>query len=241
MELNPNFWCDYFNNVFKKQILFFCESIFNRVLPVFDKIEEEAKIVARNEYEQFGNLPGDEYSDMADIADQAEDAGNFYYASMAAVKQTIINISTVGLHHMFEQQLLFFYRRQVLYPNKENDKQLMEIREIKKRLLSRNVNLESLVSWSKIEELRIVANTIKHAESNAAEKLRHLRPDLFTNPALRKDGYNFNFPHQTIYMPLSGEDIFLQTKDFKEYSTATMTFWEEFGKVINKKYLHKNC
>jgi hypothetical protein len=37
--------------------------------------------------------------------------------------------------------------------------------------------------WARIDELRLVANSVKHAEGPSAQQLRELRADLFQNPA----------------------------------------------------------
>jgi hypothetical protein len=45
------------------------------------------------------------------------------------------------------------------------------------------IDLASLAAWAKIDELRSVANSVKHAEGGSARQLRQVRPDLFQSPA----------------------------------------------------------
>jgi hypothetical protein len=47
------------------------------------------------------------------------------------------------------------------------------------------LDLSSLPSWPVIDELRLVANVVKHGEGDSAEKLRETRPELFVYPSLR--------------------------------------------------------
>lgn len=232
MWLDLNFWSSYFK-VFSRQITVFCESVVNRVFPTFDQIDKEAEKIEEEEYERIGSLPGDENSDMADAAEKAQEAGLEHYMLMSGVKQALISVTIAGLYHLFEQQLLLFHRKQVLDQSNENKSKLMNLCELKKRLADAGINIESLSSWPKIDELRHVTNAIKHAEGVSADKLRSVRPDLFVHPTLRNGsplGENIHYP---IYMPLGGEDIYPEINDFQEYGKAITDFWDEFGKSIS--------
>ena len=49
------------------------------------------------------------------------------------------------------------------------------------------VDLTQFPSWPVIEELRLVANTAKHAEGQSADQLRRIRPEIFHSPIIRND------------------------------------------------------
>ncbi len=235
MWFDPLFWSRYFKDPFSKQITAFCDSIIDRVLPAFDNIDEEAEKVAEQEYTRIGNLSANEYVDIEKIAESAQDAGIEYHELLSRAKQGLMNIATAGLYHLFEQQLLFFYRRQVLHTSQENDTKLFKLKELKTRLASGGIDIEKLPSWPKINELRLVANTVKHGEGDSAEQLRDIRQDLFIHPSLRSNDFLANNPHYTIYMPMSGEDIFVEVNDFQKYKDAVLGFWEEFSTLILAK------
>ena len=236
MWVNPQFWSHYFETIFAKQIATLCDSIVNRVLPTFANIEEEAKKFAEQEYERLGSLPAlGDYVDMGDIAESARDAGIDYYQLMSGVRQGLINIATAGLYHLFEQQLLFFHRRQVLHPSEENDIRWLKIKELKTRLAGGGVDIVKLPSWPKTDELRLVANTVKHGEGESAEQLRKIRQDFFVHPFLREHSLFAKSPRHPIYMPMSGEDIFVEINDFQAYKNAVLSFWEEFSELILAK------
>lgn len=78
--LDGNFWSHYFDEIFIPRINAFCEVIINRVLPTFANIEREAEQVAQAEYERLGSLRAvdDSYVDLADIAEEAEEASIVY-------------------------------------------------------------------------------------------------------------------------------------------------------------------
>ena len=73
----------------------------------------------------------------------------------------------------------------------DGDLSLIKWEEAKKRLLSvYGIKIEAFHSWNKINELRLVANTAKHADGTSCEELKRLRPEHFTYPALKEDESN---------------------------------------------------
>ncbi len=232
--LDPRYWGNYFEQVFCKQITIFMDSIATRVLPTFDQIESEADAAVEREWERLGRI-GTEDSDMGDDAERAYEAGIDYYQSLEAVRQSLINITAAALYHMFEQQVLFFHRKQLLYPEEENNIDLINMKEFEKRLNTFGVYVEKLSTWPKVEELKLVANAVKHAKGPSAHKLHSLRPDLFSRPSILKDLlFDWVDSKPDVYMPLAGKDIYLTIDDLRAYSEALVSFWSEFAKVINK-------
>jgi len=234
--LDGKFWSRYFEEIFIKQINAFCDTITNRVLPTFDSIEKEAHDITQAEYERLGRLPAseDDIRDMADIAERAREVGIAHYEALSAARQTLINMSVAVLYHMFEQQLLLFHRRQVLYSPEEDDISKIKVEELKKRLLGGGLNIETMPSWKKIDELKVATNSVKHAEGRSAEQLKQLRPDLFVSPLLKADKLFQLLSSNKVYLPLAGEDIYLSVDDLKAYESAVISFWQEFGSAIRE-------
>ena len=232
--LDPEYWSDYFKQVFCKHIATFMDSIANRVLPTFTQIESEAEAVAEREWERLCGLPASEYSDMGDLAERAQEAGIDYYQSLEAVRQSLINITATAMYHMFEQQILFFHRKQLLQPTEKDSNRSVSLEEFKSRLTSKGICIEKLSIWPKVNELRVVANVVKHAEGASARELRSLRPDLFDHPAIRKHPlFKFRRDRPPVYLPLAGEDIYITIDDLHVYGSALISFWEEFAKAID--------
>jgi hypothetical protein len=140
----------------------------------------------------------------------------------------------VALHHIFEQQILYFHRKQVLHHSEQSDPKLIDMREFKRRLSDAGVEYEALPSWRTIIELRLVANAVKHAEGCSAVELRTLRPDLFEHPTLRKMSSLARIGIPEVFMPLSGEDIYLAADDLEAYQIGICKFWEEFADAIRR-------
>lgn len=234
--LDGHFWSYHFQAVFVPQINAFCDAIINRLLPAFADVDKEADEVAQTEYERLGSLPADEYGawDMGDVAEQALEAGLAYYQALEGVRQSVMNLAAAALYHMFEQQLLFFHRRQVLHPSEEDTISKLKMGKLKKRLRDGGLDIESLKSWPKVNELRFAANSVKHAEGTSSEELRKLRPDLFVDLSLKDENLSWLASSTRVYLPLAGQDIYVTADDLEDYRSALVLFWEEFGNAVRQ-------
>jgi len=209
------------------QITIFVENIEGRLLPTFHDIESEAEKVQEQEWNRLCSSCSSPDIDLADLAEKARDAGIDYYMMVSGVKQSLLNVSATSLYHLFEQQLLFFLRREILHQSEENNIDLIKISILKERCLQHNIDVEIFSSWQTINEMRLVANTVKHAEGKSAIDLRKIRPDLFRNPVLEKFGPKLGGNFRCLYMPLAGEDLYLSIEDLKKYGRAITRFWDE--------------
>lgn len=230
MGLNTHFWARIFRSEYVPQIEALVAALEHRLLPTMKEtdISHEAEAVADEFWEHLGSMPAHENADMGDFAEDARDAGVSHYMMLMGIRQGLINMFAVGLHHTLEQQLLQFHRREVLSPSEEHNDALFKIAVLKQRLKDRGVDLEKLSAWSKLDELRLVANAVKHAEGDSAEKLRSVRPDLFEAPSLRDLGLGGKLGRAPIFLPLVGEDLYVQEVDIRAYERAIKMFWEEF-------------
>ena len=234
--LDGHFWSGHFQTVFAPQVNAFCEVMVGRLLPTFEGLSREADEVAQEEYERLGSRPANEYSawDMADAAEQALEAGLSHYRILDGVRQALANLAAAALYHLFEQQLVLFHRRQLLHPSEEKITAKLKVSELKKRLLDGGLKLESLESWSRVDELRLVANSVKHAEGTSSEKLRELRPHLFVDPSLQEENLSWLASSTSVYLPLAGQDIYVTADDLERYRSAIVDFWEEFGEAVRR-------
>jgi len=212
--------------------------VLGRVLATFDDLDKEAEAVADQEWDRLMSLPGcEDGPDPGELAEQATERGLEYYQTLQGIRQGLLNVAAVWLYHLYEQQWHFFHRKEVLYPAEERCKELDKWRVFKNRLAEARVYVEKLPSWTKVDELRLAANTVKHGEGPSAEDLRNLRPDLFV-PPWERDGtegdslWAFPLPPE---MPLAGEDMYVSAGDLGQYFSALLSFWREFGEAIRDK------
>jgi hypothetical protein len=203
-----------------------------RLLPAFEGLEAEATKVQHDTYEELARSPVSPEIDPSVPAELAFDAGLDHYAGVSAVRQALMNAFAPIFFHAWEQQLLSFHRREVLSPLEEHMHQFLNVGELQKRLKAEGLDITSLKSWPVIQELRLVANTVKHADGTSATQLRVARPDLFVDPVVTDLGFPELLGKRQVYAPLSGEDLFLSTEDLRKYSQALIDFWEEFADAL---------
>ena len=151
-----------------------------KVATAFSGIAEEADAAAEAEFERLGSMPTDDEIDMGAVAEWSTEYGIQYYETMLGVRQGVLNLLAVGLHHLFEQQQLFFLRRELA----RDDEGTLRVAELERRLAERGIDCRSFRCAVKLYELRKAANAIKHGAGPAAKELAALRPDLFKHPAL---------------------------------------------------------
>jgi len=235
MVFNVTFWEQFIRNQFIHQATMFVENLETRILPTFNNIENEAKKVEEQEWDRLCSSCASPDIDPADLAEKAHDAGLNYYTMVSGVKQTLLNVSATSLYHLFEQQLLFFLRREILHPSEEHNIDLIKISVFKERCLQHNIDVEKFSSWQTIDEMRLVANTVKHAEGKSSIDLRKIRPDLFTNLTLEKYGPKLGSNFRRLYMPLAGEDLYLSIRDLKKYGEVIARFWDEMISAMHEQ------
>ena len=231
---NITFWERYIKKQFIAQLELLVESIEKRLIPTFDTIESEAEDIEQREWDNLLSSCGNPDVDPCDLAEQAFDAKLEYYEMVSSVKQALLNICATALYHSFEQQVLFMLRREILHPSQENIVSFLKIQTFKDELLKYRVDIEKFSSWPIIEELRLVSNSIKHAEGKSSEMLRQINHGIFINPILKKYNMGFHSTSPRLYMPLAGDDIYVQIKDLKKYRDAISAFWSEYISELSK-------
>jgi len=212
------------------------EALENRLLPTLEDtdIAHEAEAVTDEVAEKLSSMPADENMDMAALAEDPQNAGVSHYVMLMGIRQGLINMFAAALYHTFEQHLLQFHRREVLSPHEESNHSLFKVSALKIRLQEHGIDLESLPSWRKLDELRLVANVVKHAEGDSAEQLRIARPDLFEAPSLNELDIEVTCGKPTIFLPLAGEDLYVGAEDIRSYEKAIASFWDELVATLER-------
>lgn len=223
-------WARYVASEYPRAAELFVKALRERVLPQFADLDGEAERFAQAEYERLGQLPssGDELFDMGDLAEQANDSAIAWYQTMCGVRQSLVNLHAVGLRHLFEQQLYDFVKHARLSERAEAN-----LKEDCKAVESLGCKLSGFSSWPKLEELRLLSNSIKHAEGRSSVQLKEIRPELFVDPLVACLPI-VGGPGPTI-QPLAGEDVYLQEEHLEEYCSAIRDFWISVGEVIDEK------
>jgi hypothetical protein len=213
-----------FLNLFQSQIRHYRSSVTDRLLPTFSNLENEAEEFEQQEAERMEKLVNPEM-DYADFAEIIHDRTIDYYVSLSSVRQGMVNLLTAGLFHLLEQQVTQFVDSSAHRPvgRKSLFVCFAEILEAQK------CSADSLPHWDMLtNELRLVANTVKHGPGDSANELAARRPKLFLPLSMRCDDV-LDARGDYATSPVAGEGLFLTTEDFVAYASGIVEFWDAFS------------
>jgi hypothetical protein len=209
----------------------FGEYIFRDVLPPFGNMSERADKIAENLYEEIGNRPmcEDGDFDMADVAEEAHDRALDWYEMTKSVRQMMLNLLAAGLFHLVEQQLSVICQDRGFTFDPPKDTQWERVERWYEQNL--RLTLKALPSYPRIDELRLVANTVKHGDGSAATKLRVVRAELFIDPVIAHTelGEKDFFMNRAVVAPMAGEDLFVTENVLKGYVEGAESFFREIA------------
>lgn len=200
-------------------------------LPAFDNLNAKAEEIANKAYEELMGQPASNEDDPADAAEAAQDRGQEFYDTMYAMRQSTLNMFAAGLFHLLEQQLA------ALGENATFQAMGVQVPEVKLDQIapwySKHLRLDlgALADWSKInDELRAIANAVKHGEGPAARRLRQIRPDLFVDLRLAELGLGQRgrmSAARRLSTPLAGNGLFITPPVFQEYTQSCVSLLDQ--------------
>jgi hypothetical protein len=211
----------------------FAECIFHDVVPAFENLDKRADEVANEYYNRIGSQSAGEYEDvdMADVAEAATERSLSWYQMMVALRQSMLNLLASGLFHLAEQRLADLCRDGSFHIDPPHDSKLADVSPWYREHFG--LDLAALPSWSVFDELRLVANAVKHAEgsaSSATRQLRQRRVEFFSNPDYAEiyKEYQEAGIAQTfvpVLAPLSGGDLFVNEALLRMYAESAESFF----------------
>lgn len=212
----------------------FAELIDVDMLPQFKDLSAKADAVADAEYERLGSAPADENwdGDMGALAEAAEDKGIEFYEIMSGLQYGMTGLFAAGLFHMVEQQLAYLCHDAAITAAALDDSKFKKIEHWYRKHF--RLDLRTLPDWDTIDELRLVANTVKHAEGNAAEQLRKRQPKLFQGRLLREIDPAAPPPDRPLLQPLAGSDLFVEEDDLKRYFGAALHLFDSLASFFEE-------
>ena len=190
---------------FRKEIAVLQEVAVQRILPIWALTDQESETNAEVVGARL-NVGGDHESESDEEPEFA------HYVAMENAHQGLLNLLAVALHHLVEQQQITVLRQELFLRDETVNYQMLSVTEFVKRLAAADIKVAESASWLEIEELRNVANAVKHAEGPSAEWLRNHRPKIFTAPVLRDEPF-FQGPSRWLFQPMTGQDLYVTSDD----------------------------
>lgn len=230
---HPTLWTPRFRNDFIPAIQRVEDVFLQRLQPTFFSIEAESEKFENDLWEEAMGQP--HYGDFADECEMAEsvrDTAVSHYLGLKGMEQGLLNCCALFLYHLYEQHVMLFLRQELLDWRERDNKKLYTHEQVHNRLKLANVDLTTFGTWSKLEELRHLANAIKHGEGKSSEALLQVAPHLFEMAGL-SNGWPIS---GRVYTPLLGEDICVRPEHIREYADTLKRFWLELGDALTKNF-----
>jgi len=219
---------DYIRTVLLKQPDLYPHILTDRLLPLLSD-EEICKEAERVEDEALDRLGNPEHF-FEDARKEAVD----YMLTLRDIRQGIINTFATGLYHQFEQQFSKVLRRAVW----DRHRVFRHAHEVANEFINMGLDVKRLPGWKEIDELRLIANCIKHAEGESCQELRKTRPGLFVKPLWgspieQDDDAQQSLIDPFVEEPLGGKGVYLTEQEFMAKVKAIKTFWIAFAEAID--------
>lgn len=200
----------------------------DRISRAFENLEVEAKELQQREYKKIAASWTAPDEDDSAIAEKAYFAGVDFYLMTDAIRLGIINLMVAGLYHLFEQQATVLADNVLPKPASPSQSKFARER-LRDMVQGLGLDVTGFKSWSQLNELRLISNTVKHGDGSSAEELRKLQPQLFQNPVSVFDVAPLYTPP---LRPLVGEGLYLTENHFHAYKKCLDEFWTELADAL---------
>lgn len=178
--------------------------IFDRLLPSFLTIEQEAKNKVNDLLEYQNTIYDPDIHDELQFSEDLYFENINYQDTQLELRQERLNSSAVDLFHMLEKQLDRIYS--TYYQTEPKRKTKEDLLSYVKRLPSfnPNYNIDNDLDWKNLIELRDVANAVKHGEGRSFDKVKTNYPKLLNK-------YN---------------EICIDEESIRKYIQSMRNFWQ---------------
>lgn len=230
------YWC----KDFQSQIKLYSEAVFEKLSQNFNDLEREACEKEKNRLDQEDQeLGNQQYQDLnpeyayAARMDGLVDAYATYCQTWGEIKGIVFSSAVAGLYHLWEKQAIGFLKHVRKYEKPKIEKW----NHIKTCIEKYGLSMEGLSCYRDLNELRLVANAIKHGEGDSWKDLEELNPRLFELPTATKEEY---FSSQSSFL---GPDLHIKKSDVDRYRDAAFDFWQfdHWKDWLKKAFQYYGC
>ena len=160
--------------------------------------------------------------------DEVVEEANEYQIDLDTVRDQLIGLATSGIYHLWEQRIkkILLRKQAILGLNQRQIRNVKggKFKDISDIIIACRWNLEAEPFYIRLNELRLIANTVKHGDGQSCEELHQLRQDLFLPP-------DFLVLLHDEPLPLA-ERLHLWESNLEECSQAVDNFRTNFPRQI---------
>jgi hypothetical protein len=205
---------------------FYVEQVKARVLAQFQDVAGEAERHSEAEYERLGSLPGDEGSDMVEIAEIASDKGQVFYSLLSDLKKQMLLGALAGLYHQWDKDLRDFVERELRQHLKPTDAGKIawdpNVGNVFDMLAEFGWDCRCAAFFRRIDACRLVVNGYKHGKGRSLDDLGTRYPEYLD------DGFTKGTSWLLAPGYLDHEWLSISEPQFDEIADALRQFWVEF-------------
>jgi len=238
-------WNPWFLSLFVSEIEWCRKVVLEHMLLSIPDASTEANLAADDAWDRVLTWCSDGERDPGDYADWAIEQGVETHGRFASIRQASVNMFTVMLWHLVEQQMLQLHIRgglgldadeeREVRQNPDARRRLFNTKEFHKRLDAKRWSMKELPSWVNVEELELVANSVKHGPGWSLDRLATVRPDLLEHPSVGDTFPRFPPDPSWVQRPAGGADLYVHDEDVATYFEAVISLWQEFASLLQSK------
>jgi hypothetical protein len=212
---------------FAPEIEGYCNILLNRVDPIFEDVDGEARR-AMDEFikSAAAHARDDDYDDVVDAAyEHAQQTAQQFFEMRAVFLATGVS----GLFHLFERQLYLHINKELKdWLNKpialwRDLEDLIPHFDHKSRQDAQCTDFIGAFNDPDLQELRLVANTVKHGGDGSSYQ------QLVKNQAIVVSGARLEADYAAGAHTILGVDISVQRDDVERYRDSVLRFWRLNG------------
>jgi len=227
----PHWELEHYRQLYRDQIDRLVDTLTVRLLPTFDSVHAEVEAIQREAYRANNERANDgNWLDPQTAHDAAFEASSVHFDIVLDLRQGLQNMFALTLYHLFEQQVRAFHVRVLHHKPLKFGPDVMKAWD--KTLPDPVLTTEQL---SGLDELRLVANAVKHGDGASAQELYTAAPHLFLadyeQDALDDPTVIVHKPD--IGTPLFGQDLFVRLDDIHRYRQLRNGVWSAYLEALH--------
>lgn len=222
---------EHYRQLYRDQIDRLVDTLTVRLLPTFESVHAEVEAIQREAYRANNERANDgNWLDPQTAHDAAFESSIMHFDIVLDLRQGLQNMFAVTLYHLFEQQVRVFHVHVLNHKPLKFGPDVLKAWD--KTLPDPVLTTEQR---SGLDELRLLANTVKHGDGASAQELYTAAPHLFLadyeQDALDDPTVIVHKPD--IRTPLFGQDLFVRLDDIHRYRQLLNGVWSAYLEALH--------